>query len=705
MNVRFLALLTVFVILTAAGAVSIRSILKSKVATSTAFTDGVKISIMVGNKLDANTTKRDPIIAILAAAKEWSETLRVKTKPAFSILFPRNCVDDDEEYTKNGRVCRKGCLEQASCGPFTFEKSTVCNDGTVVTNAPVDPNQAELQIIFEEVNDSLCTSGIITADYCATDPLTDRPTLGYVGLCPHAYMKSEETLKTLLLRAIGRILGFSKKAFAFLRDETGEPRTSRDPSTNRPNNGQDAFGIYTPSSSYLFYKAMSSFTVVGRVENSYLFLALPTLVEYARKYFAYPQLEGVPLEDEGGLDVVEQYFDSRFVSHDVMTSGTDTVTGITGFSLAYMYDSGWYDISDAHEFAGTWGKGKGEDFFNKSCFEYTTVRKAQKLPLTPYCTWMEVTAPACRAYPDSYGYCDIREDNNSPLIFHMIPPPLNIRLQTSNYFAGSQLRNNCPIISEDISTTAYDRISQKCTTPLSSFDFDQSKNFALESFGETSRCIDHHPREPWTLETANGTKKLNYGASCHLHECHPSKGLLFKIGGSWTACPVAGGYVTTQVDSDLGTLNGKFYCPACNVLCMEDLCEAVKSGDVYVPPITVVATTTTASPSTTTVIVTSEEIMSSKAPAATIVGTSGEDKPASAREDSVKIVPVTGSFTENNQPTKQLEPSTTLLRVAKNTKLNSKGTASAVVRFSSVFTGLLVTSNLLLVQNVECLNG
>ncbi|GAA55572.1 leishmanolysin-like peptidase, partial [Clonorchis sinensis] len=655
-------MLTVFVILTAVDAVSIRSVLKSKVrsarqptdtsiqvATSTAFKDGVKIRVTVGNKLDANEKKRDPFLAIIAASEEWSETLRVRTKPANPLLFPRDCVEGDKEYTKLGIVCRKGCLEHTSCGPFTFEKQTVCNDGTQSpTSAQVDPDQGELQIIFEELDVSLCTSGLITADYCATDPLTDRPILGYIGLCPDAYMKSVETLKTLFRRAIGRILGFNKKAFAFLRDETGEPRTSRDPSTNRPNNGQDAFGIYTPSSSYLFYKTMSGATVVGRVENSYLFLALPTLVEYARKYFAYPQLEGIPLEDEGGLDVVEQYFDSRFVSHDVMTSGTDTVTGITGFTLAYMYDSGWYEISDAHEFAGTWGKGKGEDFFNKSCFEYTTVRKSQKLPLTPYCTWMEVTAPACRAYPDSYGYCDIKEDNNSPLIFHTIPPPLNIRLQTSNYFAVSQLRNNCPIISEDVSMTAYDRISQKCTIPLSSFDFDQSKNFALESFGETSRCIDHHPREPWTLETANGTKKLNYGASCHLHECHPSKGLLFKIGDSWTVCPVEGGYVTTQVNSDLGTLKGKFYCPACNVLCVEDLCEAVKSGDVYVPPTTIVVNTTTASPSTTTVILTSEEIVPSKAPATTTVGTSGKDKPEAASEEPAKILPVTGSFTENN---------------------------------------------------------
>ncbi|OON21353.1 hypothetical protein X801_02750, partial [Opisthorchis viverrini] len=458
---RIPALLTVFVILNAVDAVSIRSTLKSKVrsksrltniyiqvASSAAFTDGVKIRVTVGKKLNGSETKRDPLSAMVAAVKAWSETLRVKTKPTYSILFPRDCVDDDQEHTKNGIVCREGCLEHTSCGPFTFEKQTVCNNGTQsLPSEPVDPNQAELRIIFEELDATLCTSGLIKADYCATDPLTDRPILGYIGLCPDAYMKSAEKLNALILRAVGRILGFNKKAFAFLRDENGEPRTSRNLSTNLPNNGQDAFGIYTPSSSYLFYKSMSSSMVVDRVENSYLFLALPTLVEYARKYFAYPQLEGIPLEDEGTLGVMEQYFDSRFVSHDVMSSGTDTVTGITGFSLAYMYDSGWYEISDAHEFAGTWGKGKGEDFFNKSCFEYTNIQKSLKLPPTPYCTWTEVTTPACRAYPDSYGYCDIKEDNNSPLIFHMIPPPLNIRLQTSNYFASSQLRNNCPIIS------------------------------------------------------------------------------------------------------------------------------------------------------------------------------------------------------------------------------------------------------------------
>ncbi|KER31575.1 hypothetical protein X801_02749, partial [Opisthorchis viverrini] len=176
-----------------------------------------------------------------------------------------------------------------------------------------------------------------------------------------------------------------------------------------------------------------------------------------------------------------------------------------------------------------------------------------------------------------------------------------------------------------------------------------SKNFALESFGETSRCIDHHPTEPWTLETANGTRKLNYGASCHLHECHPSKGLLFKIGDSWTVCPVEGGYVTTQVDSNLGILKGKFYCPACNILCEEDLCEAVKSGDVYVSPVTVVVTTTTAAPSTTTVLVTPEEIMPSNASAAAIVGTPGKVKPETSSGDSAKIVPDTDSITESNQ--------------------------------------------------------
>ncbi|KER31574.1 hypothetical protein T265_02216 [Opisthorchis viverrini] len=437
---RIPALLTVFVILNAVDAVSIRSTLKSKVrsksrltniyiqvASSAAFTDGVKIRVTVGKKLNGSETKRDPLSAMVAAVKAWSETLRVKTKPTYSILFPRDCVDDDQEHTKNGIVCRKGCLEHTSCGPFTFEKQTVCNNGTQsLPSEPVDPNQAELRIIFEELDATLCTSGLIKADYCATDPLTDRgfqmslatrlrnpdwradrrtqpmyvtgsslrasnfphtpkceqvhlficKNSGYIGLCPDAYMKSAEKLNALILRAVGRILGFNKKAFAFLRDENGEPRTSRNLSTNLPNNGQDAFGIYTPSSSYLFYKSMSSSMVVDRVENSYLFLALPTLVEYARKYFAYPQLEGIPLEDEGTLGVMEQYFDSRFVSHDVMSSGTDTVTGITGFSLAYMYDSGWYEISDAHEFAGTWGKGKGEDFFNKSCFEYTNIQKS-----------------------------------------------------------------------------------------------------------------------------------------------------------------------------------------------------------------------------------------------------------------------------------------------------------------------------------------
>ncbi|KAF5394673.1 hypothetical protein PHET_10685 [Paragonimus heterotremus] len=164
----------------------------------------------------------------------------------------------------------------------------------------------------------------------------------------------------------------------------------------------------------------------------------------------------------------------------------------------------------------------------------------------PFCTWPQLTTPACHPQRLAYGYCDIRQQTGLSDLDRSVDDPWNVDMVNIQVAGASAALDYCPTISVN-----------------------ESLNYAMESFGEHSICVDHIAGTDWNLKQQNG-ESVNldsFGASCHEHECHPEKGLTLRFGNYTVVCPFVGGNVRIAVESVLGHLGGYIYCPPCSSVC------------------------------------------------------------------------------------------------------------------------------------------
>ncbi|TGZ60528.1 hypothetical protein CRM22_008478 [Opisthorchis felineus] len=459
------------------------------------------------------------------AVRIWSETLSVRNKFGHRFLIPRLCDSLGLGFQKGRLCCMGNCVPQGTCGSFSvpghlFDKCRICMDTSADNAIPsgVGLHGTDLLLYVEIGGDNSCADADAYAVICLSDDRTDRVLVANIGVCREMLSFPTSLQITVFLHEIGHALGLDTTVYAFLRHRDGSPRTPRNSRTDTPIVGQDVNGLYIPKNTTGLNVNVTLQTASRNVRKTIFHLTLPTVLQVARRVFNAPNLVSFPMEDLDIPGFKNSHFDGRTAQGELMTQPSGAPQKITHLLLAYMYDTGWYDVSAAHATVPTWGLLAGEEFVTKSCYEFVKLQRQRNKPPTPFCGWPEYNTPTCLPDRSGYGLCDIVQIKSRAWDAHKVDrPDVNVLLRRYS-FGGRYLQlNHCPVITDTRKEKLWYRISHVCNQEL---DIKPTENLALENFGSNSICLDHDRQDPWRVQLENGIERDlgNFGASCHARD-------------------------------------------------------------------------------------------------------------------------------------------------------------------------------------------
>jgi len=96
------------------------------------------------------------------------------------------------------------------------------------------------------------------------------------------------------------------------------------------------------------------------------YIKSPRVLETARKHFNCPDLDGVPLEYNGGVGTAGSHWAKKYMNTDYMIGDSYGENLISDITLALFEDSGWYKVDYKMSNLFLWGKGAGCGFFDTS---------------------------------------------------------------------------------------------------------------------------------------------------------------------------------------------------------------------------------------------------------------------------------------------------------------------------------------------------
>ncbi|XP_077392412.1 leishmanolysin-like peptidase isoform X3 [Festucalex cinctus] len=317
------------------------------------------------------------------------------------ILLSRQCATN--QYLKKRddphRYCQNACANITYCGPVIvpqhhLQQCKMCTKSGKSCGPSGPPDGPGVEG-FDFV---LYVSGIITkrcgqenivgyAAYCQLESVLDRPIAGYANLCP-AMISSQpqefEGMLSTVKHEIIHALGFSAGLFAFYRDDDGKPLTPRFSS------GLPAFnesqGLYQWSEAVI-KRVSRLWDIRGgvMVRHEVHLLVTPRVVDEVRRHFQCPILEGMELENQGGMGTELNHWEKRLLENEAMTGSHTQSRVFSRMTLAIMEDTGWYRANYSLAQTLNWGRGLGCDFVMKSCKFWMDRQRQRKHAVMPYC--------------------------------------------------------------------------------------------------------------------------------------------------------------------------------------------------------------------------------------------------------------------------------------------------------------------------------
>ena len=207
------------------------------------------------------------------------------------------------------------------------------NKTIVGSNAEGDLASKDIDLIIFGRFDNQMGGTLASAGPSYEDYENSRPLVGVVNInanIKYSRLNSEYALTTLILHEFIHILGFLKYHFEN------------------------------------YYKNIFSKTDEDGVVRHYI--NSPKVLEVAKKYFNCPTIDGVELEDYGGVETVGSHWEARILLGELMNGyiyHDDEV--LSEFTLALLEDTGFYKAKYYTGGLMRFGKGKGCDFVNQKC--------------------------------------------------------------------------------------------------------------------------------------------------------------------------------------------------------------------------------------------------------------------------------------------------------------------------------------------------
>ncbi|KGL72344.1 Leishmanolysin-like peptidase, partial [Tinamus guttatus] len=474
------------------------------------------------------------------------KTFQVR-KPTGTILLSRQCATNQYLRKKADphRYCRGACADQTRCGPVIvpekhLQQCRVCNEtewhcGPVGLPDQEGVRDADFVLYVSALTTERCghENIIAYAAYCQLEAEMDRPIAGYANLCPNMISTQAQEFVGMLSTVKHEIihaLGFSAGLFAFYRDDDGKPLTTRSMDGLPPFN--ESLGLYEWSNKVVV-KAVRLWDVRGgkMLRHAVNLLITPRVVEEARKHFNCPILEGMELENQGGMGTELNHWEKRLLENEAMTGSHTQNRVFSRITLALMEDTGRQLISP-----------------------YCDTLRSNPLQLT------------CRQDQRAVAVCNLQKfPKQLPQEYQYFDNLNGVPAEDLPYYGGSvEIADYCPF-SQEFSWHLSGEFQRSSDCRILENQPDPTKNYGAEKYGPNSVCLIQ--KSAFVMEQCR--RKLSYpdwGSGCYQVSCSP-QGLHVWVKDTAYLCSRSGQVLSVSIQMNGWVHVGNLVCPACWDFC------------------------------------------------------------------------------------------------------------------------------------------
>uniref|UniRef100_A0A673SMS5 Leishmanolysin-like peptidase n=1 Tax=Suricata suricatta TaxID=37032 RepID=A0A673SMS5_SURSU len=510
------------------------------------------------------------------------KTFQVR-RPAGTILLSRQrATNQHQKENDPHRYCTGEFAEHTKCGPVIvpeehLQRCRVCRGGkwsclSVGVQDQEGIRDADFVLYVGALATERCNrENIISyAAYCQQEAKMDRPIAGYANLCPNMISTQPQEFTGMLSTVKHEIihaLGFSAGLFAFYHDKDGNPLTSRFADGLPPFNY--SLGLYQWSDKVV-RKVERLWNVRDNkiVPHTVYLLVTPRVVDEARKHFNCPILEGMELENQGGMGTELNHWEKRLLENEAMTGSHTQNRVFSRITLALMEDTGWYKANYSMAEKLDWGRGMGCDFVRKSCKFWIDQQKQKRQMLSPFCDTLRSNPLqlTCRQDQRAVAVCNLQKFSKPlPQEYQYFDKLSGIPTEDLPYYGGSvEIADYCPF-SQEFSWHLSGEYQRSSDCRILENQPDLFKNYGAEKYGPHSVCLIQ--KSAFVMEKCE--RKLSYpdwGSGCYQVSCSP-QGLIVWVQNTSYLCSRAGQVLPVSIQMNGWIHDGNLLCPSCWDFC------------------------------------------------------------------------------------------------------------------------------------------
>ena len=293
------------------------------------------------------------------------------------------------------------------------------------------------------------------------------------------------------------------------------------------------------------------------------------VVEVAKKYFNCNTIEGVELENYGSSGTAGSHWESRILLGDYMNGVTyNEEEVISEFTLAFLEDTGYYQVKYYTGGLMQFGKNKGCDFLNLKCIDSQgNVNNNFKNEFFDS-IYGKVFDPSCSSGRQSRTYHYFN-------VFKSIPEQYQYFSNNIKY-GGRSSADYCPVSQQNAEETQNSYYVGHCSE-LGNGDYgtriiyqnsSDSTRKGYKSSELSSIILEKHSNNSFCVLSSLISKNIdNYKyysstvrAVCYQMHCS-DRSLTIQIKNDYIVCPRAGGKIKAT------NFDGYLLCPDYNLIC------------------------------------------------------------------------------------------------------------------------------------------
>uniref|UniRef100_A0A8C6RMD5 Leishmanolysin-like peptidase n=1 Tax=Nannospalax galili TaxID=1026970 RepID=A0A8C6RMD5_NANGA len=465
------------------------------------------------------------------------KTFQVR-RPAGTILLSRQCTTNQYLRKENDphRYCTGECAVHTKCGPVTvpeehLQQCRVCQGGKWPCGAVGVLDQqgvqdADFVLYVGALATERCSrENIISyAAYCQQEAKMDRPIAGYANLCPNMISTQPQEFIGMLSTVKHEIIHTLVNAL------NGNPLTARFADGLPPFNS--SLGLYQWSDKVVReVERLWNVRDNKIVRHTVYLLVTPRVVEEARKHFNCRALEGMELENQGGMGTELNHWEKRLLENEAMTGSHTQNRVLSRITLALMEDTG-------------------------------------KQPLSPYCDTLRRNPLqlTCRQDQKAVAVCNLQKfPKPLPPQYQYFDELSGIPAEDLPYYGGSvEIADYCPF-RQEFSWHLSGEYQRSSDCRILENQPDVFKNYAAEKYGPHSVCLVQ--KSAFVMEKCE--RKLSYpdwGSGCYQISCSP-QGLKVWVQDTSYLCSRAGQVLPVLIQMNGWIHNGNLLCPSCWDFC------------------------------------------------------------------------------------------------------------------------------------------